>query len=664
MEEEKRSNKKIEVESKMEEEKRSNKKQNLLLVLGLIAFIGLVGGVTYAFFNYTRTGAGNTIRVGRIAFISRQTETISLTNLFPIDPTETGVMDNEEKVGTLEIEIEGDTDYVDGVEYLISTVNSSITSNGKTLPISLDVTVTNLGTSSDSYFTARESKNATIYKKLIGDTLTGDEQVLVGYIKPNTTSGTKEGVNGKITIKAYLDKSNILISDTYNDGEEPTDNMGTLVSMGEGKTVFTTTEWNVLQQNGVSFQIKVEANEGIWVEGGENLADKVKSRLGQDGVVAVNSEGDLYTGSGTIREYRYSGIGNYCTYTDGTNNYNISVEGTSCPEHSYLMAGPDGNAVIIGSSDGITASGVDGSTELNRVNATPTDSLLKNYVMFNNEKWRIVGVFGNNVKIVKDLPLTSNVTTNEVDLDTNNDANELYTNTLNEKYHLKYLAFPTTLKYGYFMYNWPQDDSNYTYNWNDWTHSGLMYYLNETNTGSYYNTISSNYRNLIDTTTYYLGNVSINNSTNMIDGTAKQIYTQERGNLVCDSSVMDWSQNNDCNVWNGNSATWSGKVALLYPSDYAYASNTSNWTKNVGAYYSNGGSLNNWLFNTDAAYNWFLSPASYGSSDGLRWDGVGFVGNDFVNDGVAARPVLNLVSTAETIEGDGSYSNPYILNVE
>ena len=278
---------KIEVErivkSKMEEEKKSNKKQNVLLVLGLIAFIGLVGGVTYAFFNYTRTGAGNTIRVGRIAFISRQTETINLSNLFPIDPTETGIMDDEEKVGTLEIEIEGDTDYADGVEYLISTVNSSITTNGKILPISLDVTVTNLGTSSDSYFTTREAKNATIYKKLVGDTLTGDEQVLVGYIKPNTTSGTKEGVNGKITIKAYLDKNKILISDTYNDGEEPTDNLGTPAELGDGKTVFTTTEWNALQANGVSFKVKVEANEGIWVENSNTLYNIMKkSTIGVD----------------------------------------------------------------------------------------------------------------------------------------------------------------------------------------------------------------------------------------------------------------------------------------------------------------------------------------------------------------------------------------------
>ena len=239
-------------------------KKQMFLVIGIFALMLFAGGVTYAFFNYTRTGAGNTIRVGRIAFISRQTETISLSNLFPIDPTETGIMDDEEKVGTLEIEIEGDTDYVDGVEYLISVVNSNITSNGKKLPISLDVTVTNLGTSNDDYFTAREDKNATIYKKLIADTLTGDGQLLEGYIKPNTTSGTIEGVNGKITIKAYLDKNKVLISDTY-DGTE-SDNMGTPNSMATGKIVFTTSEWNALQSSGASFQIKVEANEGIWVE--------------------------------------------------------------------------------------------------------------------------------------------------------------------------------------------------------------------------------------------------------------------------------------------------------------------------------------------------------------------------------------------------------------
>ena len=42
--------------------------------------------------------------------------------------------------------------------------------------------------------------------------------------------------------------------------------MGTSAELGEGKTVFTTAEWNALGNTGVSFQIKVEANEGIWVK--------------------------------------------------------------------------------------------------------------------------------------------------------------------------------------------------------------------------------------------------------------------------------------------------------------------------------------------------------------------------------------------------------------
>ena len=241
------------------------KRKTLLGILAIVGVLSITIGVSVAFFNYTRTGGTNTIRVGRISFVTRQTKTISLTNLFPIDPTNSEEMSDETKVGTLEIEIEGDTDYVDGVEYLVSSENTHITtSSGKVVPISLDVEITNLGTSNPNYFTAREDKNATIYKKLVGDTLVGDQMLLVGYIKPNTTSGTAEGIsNGKLTIKAYLDKNKILISDTY-DGTE-SDNMGTPNSLAQGKTVLTTTEWNALSSSGVSFQIKVEANEGIWV---------------------------------------------------------------------------------------------------------------------------------------------------------------------------------------------------------------------------------------------------------------------------------------------------------------------------------------------------------------------------------------------------------------
>ena len=45
--------------------------------------------------------------------------------------------------------------------------------------------------------------------------------------------------------------------------EEYTD--GTTSAWVNNRTVFTTEEWNALQANGVSFQIRTEANEGVWV---------------------------------------------------------------------------------------------------------------------------------------------------------------------------------------------------------------------------------------------------------------------------------------------------------------------------------------------------------------------------------------------------------------
>ena len=254
-----------------------NNKKPMFTVIAVFTLMLVAIGTTYAFFNYTRTGIANTIRVGRIAFVTRQTDTINLSNAFPIDPTETGIMNDSTKVGTLTIEIEGDADYSGGVEYLVSSVNSNIyTSTGKLIPVSLNVTVnSDLGTSDTNYFVNRDTTSTSIYKRIVGDTLVGDQMLLVGYIAPNNPAGTAVGIDGSITIKAYLDENKILISDTY-DGTE-SDNMGTTNSMANGKTVLTTSEWNALQQNGLSFKVKVEANEGIWVKGSLEEIMKVQN---------------------------------------------------------------------------------------------------------------------------------------------------------------------------------------------------------------------------------------------------------------------------------------------------------------------------------------------------------------------------------------------------
>ena len=267
----------------MDEKKKIKQKQTILMIIGIMILLVSITGITFAFFNYTKTGDANVLKVGNISFTTNQKQTISLTNLFPIDPTETGIMDDETKVGTLEIEITGNTTYGNGIEYLITTANSHVTSSGKVVPISLSVDIDEgLGNNDNNYFTNRNNKNANIYKRLTGDMIIGDQQLLVGYIKPDNGVG----IDGSITIKAYIDKNNVVISDTYNENRIITSEQGTTSDWVDDRPVFTTEEWNALQETGVSFQVKIEANEGIWID--EPIYNKLRVNAVMDNIQSTN----------------------------------------------------------------------------------------------------------------------------------------------------------------------------------------------------------------------------------------------------------------------------------------------------------------------------------------------------------------------------------------
>ena len=270
-----------------------SKKQSLI-VIGVFTLVLMLGTVTYAFFNYTRTGEANTIRVGRIAFnttqASGQDGAINLSNAFPI--TRTLAATDNTNAGEVVITITGDTTYSVGVEYLVTATDVTNTVNSKTVPISIIATASNgLGSSDDSYFTNRGG-NSSIYKVLANETISNNDQLLVGYIAPDNN---QTGVNGTITIRAYLDSDLVAISDTYNNGNTPTDNLGTPASFGENKTVLTTSEWNSLRTNGVSFKIKVVAQEGTWVEEPVEPIPTIESCLDCKFMYTTNEN---YTGNG------------------------------------------------------------------------------------------------------------------------------------------------------------------------------------------------------------------------------------------------------------------------------------------------------------------------------------------------------------------------------
>ena len=236
-------------------------KKQMFIILTSFLMIILLGTVTYAFFNYTRTGAANTFRVGKIYFTSGETNTINLVNVFPI--TRTAAATDTDNTGEVTISISGDTTYENGIEYVVSLEDVNIKTNGnRNIPVGLIVTpekTGELGTAANDYFDNGVRGGFTSYYKVVAsEVVKNGDYILVGYIRPGVAQ-----VNGTIGIKAFIDSDRILISDTY-DGTE-SDNMGTSRQLANGKVVITTSEWNALQTNGVSFKVKVQANEGIWV---------------------------------------------------------------------------------------------------------------------------------------------------------------------------------------------------------------------------------------------------------------------------------------------------------------------------------------------------------------------------------------------------------------
>ena len=230
-----------------------NKKILIISLVSLVLLIGVVG-IAYAFFNYTKTSDNNVLQVGTIEFSSTQTY-IDLQDVFPTTKTNL----NSTNSDTATITITGDTTYEQGIEYKVTIEAVNNTINGKELPISLKISANNLGTKSTDYYNER-GQETNVYKLTEEGEAYNGKYVLVGYIKPDTT-----GVNGSINVTAFIDTNKMVISDTY-DGTG-TGLMGTTDEEVMEREVFTTSEWNSFNSsNPLSFKVKVEAQEGTWVE--------------------------------------------------------------------------------------------------------------------------------------------------------------------------------------------------------------------------------------------------------------------------------------------------------------------------------------------------------------------------------------------------------------
>ena len=245
-----------------------------------------------------------------------------------------------------------------------------------------------------------------------------------------------------------------------------------------------------------------------------------------------------------------------------------------------------------------------------------------NYIWFNNEYWRIIGVFDSASHGVSGKNLVKIIRADVLDglawhkSDTNDWTASSLKSLLNGAY----------------------------YNAQDGTSSGYCYGYSTTATANCDYTkrgIQSGYRSMIANVTWHLGGYSGTSAT------AEAFYGYERGTTV----------------YSGRPTSTTGYIGLMYPSDYGYSVLSSSCTRttNLGSYNSAKCAGQSWLYGK--GYEWTLTPTSSYSSSVFALYFSGYLGSFSANYGFGSRPVLYLDASVYKIDGDGSLNNPYIVEM-
>ena len=245
-----------------------------------------------------------------------------------------------------------------------------------------------------------------------------------------------------------------------------------------------------------------------------------------------------------------------------------------------------------------------------------------NYVWFNNEYWRIIGVFDSGSHGQSNKSLVKIIRADVLDglAWHKSNTNDWTAASLNSLLNGAY------------------------YNAQDGTSSGYCYGYSTTATANCDYTkkgIQSGYRGMIVEVTWYLGGYS------SASATAESFYGYERGTTV----------------YSGRPKSTTGYIGLIYPSDYGYSvlSSSCARTTNLGSYSSSSCAGQSWLYGK--GYEWTLAPYSSSSYYVFFASYYGIASNSNANIGFGGRPVLYLDASVYKIDGEGTLDKPYIIGM-
>ena len=256
-----------------------------------------------------------------------------------------------------------------------------------------------------------------------------------------------------------------------------------------------------------------------------------------------------------------------------------------------------------------------------------------NYVRFNNELWRIIGVFGNNVKLVRSEKLGN----------------------------LSWDSSEESINGGYGVNEWSQSDLKNYLNTMYYGGTSVTCYGGSKNstTTCPTNTIDETSKALIDN---HIWNTGAPNDSTLYDSTTNsydtvEFYKAERGNetgKICSSGTY-------CNDTVTRATEWTGYIALPYITDYAYASSENDCNTKIDNSSPYKCKNNNWMFKN--TWYWTISPYAISGNAFFVWvvigDGSAYYDSASNSNGVA--PAIYLKSNVLIESGNGREDTPYTL---
>ncbi len=391
-------------------------------------------------------------------------------------------------------------------------------------------------------------------------------------------------------------------------------------------------EDNTIEASKLKVVLRKQEGETFQIVGGYEQG-KIVSEL-SDGILIQDDEME----QNTTTVYSVSLIidDSLATDSDTSKVLSYKIEGTGLVHESQDIHTDKTAAETILSLGETSALAYDGTTDnnLRYIGADPN-----NYVSFNNELWRIIGVFNN-----------------------------IDDGTGKKETRLKIIRNESIGSYSWDNKASGTGTSTSVVS-NDWSDSTLQLVLNE---GAYWNqttgecplgangsTTACDFTNngLTEEAKSMIGNAlwNLGGSSTEDDVTTSMFYERERGTTV----------------YSGHTTEWIGKIGLMYPSDYGYATSGGTTTdretclnKELYNWYDSSVSdckNNDWLY-TAGSSKWTLTSTSYNNlmfgvdSNGRVYDCNPLNGN-------TSFPTLYLKSNVKISGGTGTSSNPFVLSL-